>query len=265
MQQREYVSYPAAPIRRHPIFRTAGLDFIPHHAIHRPLLHCECPGVDTLILLKARADWAAVSREDGLASLSSSEIGRARHYPNPSIAKRYLVGRAVLRCALSNMLNCSPAVVDLVESAQGQPQLRGAAFPLSICVAYVGTSIVIAMSAAPLALGVAAPAAGADRDAAGLYAETDVACAIALFPDLPGCPEWTQQRARRRSVSRLAAGDIGSLDLTIATQYGAAFMIDTPQGPWGQVLDLPMPGRVAGAVALARRVTRIDAFGWMRD
>ncbi|OBR50053.1 hypothetical protein A6456_33835 [Paraburkholderia tropica] len=163
------------------------------------------------------------------------------------------------------MLNCSPALVDLVESAEGQPRMRDAGFPLSIYVAYAGTSIVIGMSATPLAVGVAAPAAGADRDAGGRYAERDAAFAITLFPDLPGCPEWTVQRARRRSVSRLAEGGVAQLDLTIATQYGAAFMIDTPQGPWGQVLDLPMPGRVAAAVALARRVTHIDAFGWMRD
>lgn len=41
---------------------------------------------------------------------------------------------------------------------------------------------------------------------------------------------------------------------TLSTQNGAAFTISTSKGQWCQVLDLPMPGRAAGAVALAGRV-----------
>lgn len=109
------------------------------------------------------------------------------------------------------------------------------------------------------------PVAGADRDAAGRGRGVDAEVAAALFPDMPGNLEWSQQRGRRRSVSQLAASGVLDPDPTIATQYGTTFIIGKLKGLSCQVIDLPMPGRVAGAVALAGRVTRIDAFGWVRD
>ncbi|WP_144158062.1 4'-phosphopantetheinyl transferase family protein [Paraburkholderia sp. BCC1885] len=260
-----YAPYPAGPIRRHPIFRTPGLDFIAHQVIYRSPAHREYPEEGRLILWRVRAEWSGISREEGLASLSRAETERARYYPNPSLARRYLVGRAVLRRILSVMLNCSPAAVDLVEGADGQPHVRAATSLPLIHVAYAGTCIVIGISAVPLAVGIGMPTAGADRDAAGSNTEADAGFAATLFPDLPGSLELVQQRAWRRSVFRLATSGVIGPDLSVTTQYGAASIISTSKGQWCQVLDLPMPGHVAAAVALAGRVTRVDAFGWVRD
>lgn len=264
-------SYSTRPIRNHAVFRTPGLEFVPRPVVWGAPACRDLPQAGNLMLWRVRAEWHGMPRDEGLSWLSPVERERARKcYPNPALAKRYLVGRAVLRRILSGMLGCSPGAVDLVDGPGRQLRLRGAAAAPVIEVAYAGTWILVGIGATGLGLGTVVPVAGWDLPAGEGAGNTDPGAKLAarLFPDLPGVGQRAQQCARRESVSRLAAShDLGTRP-EVAAHDGAAFLIASADGHnshGGLVLDLPMPGRIAGAVALAGTVTRVDAFGWMRD
>ncbi|MBY4674325.1 hypothetical protein K6W12_27255 [Burkholderia multivorans] len=262
----EPASYPTGPIRGHPVFQTLGLDFVPQPPTLGARPCRDFPASGNLILWRVRAEWHGMRREEGLPWLSPVERERAKHHPNPALAKRYQVGRATLRCILSGMLGCSPGAVDLVDGSDRQPRLRGTEVTPAIHVAYAGNWILIGISATGLGLGTVVPVAGWDRPGGDAVAgDPNARVAAELFPDIPTVGQWAQQRARRESVYRLASShDLGTKP-AVVTQYGAASMISSPDGRRYQILDLPMPGRIAAAVALAGKVSRVDAFGWVRD
>ncbi|MFP6559396.1 hypothetical protein WJ542_13975 [Paraburkholderia sp. B3] len=78
-----------------------------------------------------------------------------------------------------------------------------------------------------------------------------------------GTPE--QRSARHSGVARLAAlGKLGA-DPTIAAEYAAATIIHSAPDQRCHILDLPMPGKITAAVALPQTISRVDAFGWVKD
>ncbi|CAH2812742.1 MAG: hypothetical protein CBARDMAM_7259 [uncultured Caballeronia sp.] len=77
--------------------------------------------------------------------------------------------------------------------------------------------------------------------------------------------EPLQQHVRHASLSRLAALGILAPKPAITVAYGAAAIVDTATDQRCHILDLPMPGKIAAAVALPQIVTRVDAFGWTKD
>lgn len=60
--------------------------------------------------------------------LSDEELTRLRSFRSPSGAKEFLVGRALLRTALAECVNCDPRQLQFSKNADGKPAL---AFPAS--------------------------------------------------------------------------------------------------------------------------------------
>jgi 4'-phosphopantetheinyl transferase len=74
--------------------------------------------------------WAALAAsDDRLAHLASwlapQEHARAARFGREALRRRYVVGRASLRCALGHHLGVAPAAVPIVRGPRGRPQLEG--------------------------------------------------------------------------------------------------------------------------------------------
>jgi len=74
-----------------------------------------------------------------------------------------------------------------------------------------------------------------------------------------------QQHVRHASLSCLASPGILATEPAITAAYGAAAIVDTATDQRCHILDLSMPGKIAAAVVLPQIVTRVDAFGWIKD
>lgn len=75
------------------------------------VLCCELPAVDAALL----------ARYETL--LSAEEVQRLRSFRSASAAKEFLVGRALLRTALSKRLQCDPQALQFTKNADGKPSL----------------------------------------------------------------------------------------------------------------------------------------------
>lgn len=258
----QYGSYLSRTTRNHPIFNIAGLDFVPHPAIHRSLAPEALPSPGKLILSRSRAKWPSISRGEALSWLSLSERERARHYPNRALAKRYLISRTVLRRMLSGMLDCSPRAVALADGAYGHPSLCGmdAADGLCIHVAYAGVWIIIGVSSTALGIGAVVPVVG--RSASAKARSGDDAAsrnAARTTRSLPNGDSDAQRRARQNSLASLADESLVP-ESVISAPNAAAFAADTSRGQHCQILDLPMPGKIAagpGATGFAGGCVRL--------
>ena len=74
--------------------------------------------------------WAALAANDRhverLSSwLAPQEHARAARFGREALRRRYIVGRASLRCALGEHLGVVPAAVPIVRGRRGRPQLAG--------------------------------------------------------------------------------------------------------------------------------------------
>jgi phosphopantetheine--protein transferase-like protein len=78
------------------------------------ILCCALPDIDATLL----------TRYETL--LSEEELARLHSFRSPSGAKEFLVGRALLRTALAERLNCNPSELQFSKNADGKPSL---AFP----------------------------------------------------------------------------------------------------------------------------------------
>jgi hypothetical protein len=263
----QYGSYPSRPIRNHPIFRTAGLDFAPHPARHDSPASTNLPSKGHLILWRFRADWRSASRDEAYSWLSVAERERAKHYPNPALAKRYLVGRATVRQILSRMLDCGPGTVVLGDGADGQPLLYQPEPRSALCIhiTYAGVWIIVGLSVTEIGIAASVPVTrsiGIEEPPITNLRTDTAALPEQLFAKMT---EPLQQHVRHASLSRLASLGILAPKPAIAVAYGAAAIVDTETEQRCHILDLPMPGKIAAAVALPQIVTRVDAFGWIKD
>lgn len=241
----------------HPIYTTPGLDFTVYKAsIDAPAART-VPLLGSVVLWRFRAEWQDISRHNAHSWTSRAERERTRHYPNAALAKRFLVGRAALRLVLSGMLDCSADKIELIDGVDGQPQLLWPRPLTRVCihVAYAGIWVIVGLSATDLGIGTVLPVPDA-------IAKPTLTASLPdhLFPDVM---TETQERARHASLSLLATN--GSMDPQpiIVARYGAASVIATSTDQRCHVLDLPMPGKIAAAVAVTQLVNRVDAFGWI--
>jgi 4'-phosphopantetheinyl transferase len=74
--------------------------------------------------------WVGLAATDrGFEQLSSwlapQEHARAARFSREALRRRYVVGRASLRCALGQELGIAPAAVPIVRGPRGRPQLEG--------------------------------------------------------------------------------------------------------------------------------------------
>lgn len=78
--------------------------------------------------------WTSLAAsDDELARLSAwlapAEHARAARYGRESLARRYIVGRALLRWVLGRAVGVPPSAVPIVRGARGRPRLEGGAGP----------------------------------------------------------------------------------------------------------------------------------------
>lgn len=84
-----------------------------------------------------------------------------------------------------------------------------------------------------------------------------------FFREMDGEPY--RRQARQTSLSRLASIGVLAREPVVSAEYSAAAIVDTATDQRCHILYLPMPGKIAAAVALPQIVTRVDAFGWVKD
>ncbi|WP_322013226.1 hypothetical protein [Paraburkholderia sp. J12] len=262
------VQVPAKAVRtrRHPIYSTPAIEFValPHHA---PAPFRETlPAPGELYLWRYHAEWQAISHDDPRSCISRAEYQWAKHYPNSALAKRYLIGCAALRFALSPMLACTPKQLEFGSAREGRLALLHpeAGSKIQIHVAFTGVWVLIAVSNAAMGIGSATPG----RKTAEPNAAAPTPPHRHLIADSSPVAEpatETHWQARYASLSELAGRPQSHVDVAFFRQTGASSTADMNDGQQYHVLDLPMPGRMCSAIALAEPVWTVYASGWLRN
>jgi hypothetical protein len=169
-------------------------------------------------------------------------------------------GRAAMREILADMIGRAPAEVELVEDAQGQLRVAnlGEREPIEVAIAYAGIWIVIGVSKSSLGLATSVPTL--PDNAASDHPEGETASF--RREKMPRSIE-TRSEVRQASLTYAMGAQLLNADAHVLQQDAATFFVDTPDARRSQIIDLPMPGIISAAAAVAEPVTRVHAFGWM--
>ncbi|WP_322061225.1 hypothetical protein [Paraburkholderia sp. J63] len=252
--------------RRHPIYSTPALDFVAlSHTSPAPFRQA-LPAPGELYLWRYRAEWQAILNDNPRLCISKAEYQWAKHYPNSALAKRYLVGCAAVRLALAPMLACPPGELEFGSTREGSLKLLnpGAAAGLHIHMAFTSLWVIIAVGTTPVGIGSAMPAPGIAETTAFAPRALDRRIVMEQSPlaGHAGEPHW---QARHASLCALTGRTTSEMDPTFLRQPGAATTAQTNDGKRYHVLDLPMPGRICSAIALAEPAWTVYASGWLRN
>jgi hypothetical protein len=239
--------------------QTPPFEFIPCSLAYGRVGEVSRPQEGELLLWRFRPEWHLVSRDDAYARLSKAELARVKSHPNPALGKRFAVGRAVMREILADMIGCAPADVELSEDQRGQLRLanRGMHEPVEISIAYAGIWIVIGVSTTPLGIATRVPMLPPDQSANGRVdaiapqRRTKASRSIEM-----------RSRVRHDSLTLAAGAALLRADAPALRQDTSSFVIDTAHDARWHILDLPMPGIICAAAAVAQPLTRVLAFGW---
>jgi hypothetical protein len=253
-------SHPSSPARVDgaDVAVVPELEFVPCSLAYRHAAGMVHPKDGELLLWRFRPEWHLVSKDEAYARLSKAELARVRSHPNPALGKRFAVGRAVMREILAHMVGCAPGDVELTEDERGQLRLANAGprEPIEIAIAYAGIWIVIGVSTSPLGLATRVPtlpdnAASGHPEATTRSRRTKASRSIE-----------TRSGVRHDSLTIAAGTPVLNADAHVLRQDSASFVIDTPGAMRWHILDLPMPGIISAAAAVAQPLTRVLAFGW---
>jgi hypothetical protein len=239
--------------------QTSACEFIPCSLAYGRAGGVSPPQDGELLLWRFRPEWHLVSRDDAYARLSKAELARVKSHPNPALGKRFAVGRAVLREIVADMIGCAPAEVELSEDQRGQLRLAntGAHRPLEIAIAYAGIWIVIGASTTPLGIATRVPMLPFDQTAKG---HVDVVAPQRRTKASRSIE--MRSRVRHDSLTLAAGAALLRADAPALRQDASSFVIDTAHDARWHLLDLPMPGIICAAAAVAQPLTRVLAFGW---
>jgi len=239
----------------------AELRFIPCRLAYRQAAGVAYPNDGELLLWRCRSEWHFLSKDAAYARLSQAELARVKSHPNPALGKRFVVGRAAMREILGDMMGCAPGEVELVEDAHGQLRVAnvGSREPVEIAVAYAGIWIVIGVSRSALGLATSVPTLP-DNAASGHPEDMRLSSSNGKKA---GRSIETRIQVRHASLAAAMGTPLSSADTHALQQNAATFFVDAPDARRWQIIDLPMPGIITAAAAVAQPVTRIQAFGWM--
>jgi hypothetical protein len=242
------------------IRRAAELEFIPQRLAYRLAADVAYPNDGELLLWRCRSEWHFVSKDAAYARLSQAELARVKSHPNPALGKRFVVGRAAMREILGDMIGCAPAEVDLVEDAQGQLRVAnvGEREPIEIAIAYAGIWIVIGVSKSPLGLATSVPTLPDNAPSGHPDGDTASSRRQKMSRSIE-----TRSHVRHASLTYAMGAQLMNVDAHVLQQDAATFFVDAPDARRWQIIDLPMPGIISAAAAVAQPVTRVHAFGWM--
>jgi hypothetical protein len=253
----------AAPSRSarpvHAVRFAPDFEFVPRRLAYRRAAGVPQLKDDELLLWRFRPEWQSIPKDAAYACLSKAELARVRSHPNPALAKRFVVGRAVMREILADMIGCAPGEVELKDDEDGQPRLvhAGVREPIEIAIAYAGIWIVVGVSSNPLGLATSVPTLP-DNALGGASSESVL---TRRMPSLR--PVETRSVVRHASLASAAGAAVLSVDAPVLRHDASPFFVDTAGPRRWQILDLPMPGIICAAAAVARPVTRVHAFGWV--
>lgn len=196
------------------------------------------PEPGDLLLWCLRTEWQLMSKEQGHACLSQEELMRMRQYPNPTVGRRFAIGRAALRYILATLARCDPKVPRLFERSSRclsieNTDLFGAT---RVAVGHAGIWIVIAIANGPV----------------GLSVESHV---------IPGRSAY-RDHLRLASIAHANSGMHGATPDALPAHRDSFCEIDTPLAGRWCLLDLPMPAALCAATVAARCITHIHTVGW---
>ncbi|PXW23183.1 4'-phosphopantetheinyl transferase family protein [Paraburkholderia caballeronis] len=235
-------------------------EFVPRRLVCRPSHRLAPPQPGELMLWRFRSEWQGLSRDDAYARLSKAELMRVRSFPNRALSKRFAIGRAVLRGILSAITGVAPTGIELNDDAHGQPVLAAApgaqAQPVEIAVTYAGVWILVGLSTARVGLAAHLPPVLKREPGPPTRAMASVIRVPARAPD-------ASVQARHASLVNAAGPTTLDIDVHTLARNEPAFVIDVPPAERWQLIDLPMPGAIRAAAAVAHPVARVHAFGWL--
>lgn len=252
--------------KTHPIYQTHNLAFLRLPLTGEAHQAPSLPAPGELVLWRCRAEWQAGASRGTRASLAGTDLARARFFRSPTRAKRHLVGRAVLRHILSDMLGCSAAEIRLNETLNGQPRLAAPSpvHDITLHVSFAGIWIIVAVSTTAMGVGAIVPGQ-ADAKEKDLSRTTTPRLSTAARQQPSSEYPWqAQQRARLDSLASLSDTSAADTRPTWIEHRGAALVAQMADGQRCHVLDLPMPGQICAAIATAEPVWLIHAYGWSR-
>jgi hypothetical protein len=230
--------------------------FVPHKLAFRPCVDMDAVKAGTILLWRFRPEWQPLlSRDSGYASLSKSEIARAKHYPNAALGKRYVVSRAILREILSGCIGCTAADVPLQDDVDGRVRIEHPTSGLSIAMAFASIWVIVAVARTRICI-------ATNTASQRLDAEVSVAGKSALH--VARYDETDPLRSTVRHASLVEAVGTSTLvpDDPTLQHAGPATLLDIPQqGAW-HLVDLPMPGVLLASMTAAGPVSTVHAFGW---
>ncbi|WP_144151947.1 hypothetical protein [Paraburkholderia sp. BCC1885] len=246
-------------VLEHAVPLAPAFEFIPRSLTYRCAGDVAYPQDGELLLWRFRPEWHLVSKDEAYARLSKAELARVKSHPNPALGKRFAVGRAVMREILAEMLGCAPGEVELSEDERGQLRLAqdDARQPVEIAIAYAGIWIVIGVSTTSVGLATRVPTL--PDNAADGHADASNA---PRRMRLNGSSVEMRSRVRHDSLTSGAGRPLLNADACVLQQDSASFVIDTVGAMRWHILDLPMPGTICAAAAVAQPLTRVLAFGW---
>jgi hypothetical protein len=265
---------------REVVFDPCEIRFSPHRLTRQYPSWIDVPRPGELHLWRFRSGWLPVSIQEGEQWLSEVERERARLNPNSALRKRFVGGRVVLRWIVANLFNMAPHEVPFIDGPadRASVQLAANGQPVTIDIAYGGIWIVIAIASSALGLGVTMPAPGGEHLNESLSEDMNENIRegvrrTSIWP--PAAPdshegrfryaEESVQAARYSSLSNALKRPSIEISPQALRDNAVASFIDLPsEGRW-HIVDVPMPGKIRAAVAVAQPVTRIHAFGWPKN
>jgi hypothetical protein len=249
---------PGNALSVHAVRFASEFEFVPRRLAYRRADGVPQPKDGELLLWRFRPEWQSIPKDTAYACLSKTELARVRSHPYPALAKRFVVGRAVMREILADMMGCAPGEVELKDDEDGQPRLvhESTHEPIEIAIAYAGIWIVVGVSSSPLGLATSVPTLP-DSAPGGTGEPASTRRTATLRP------VETRSQVRHASLASAAGAGALSADATVLRHDASPFFVDTAGLARWQILDLPMPGIICAAAAVARPVTRVHAFGWV--
>ncbi len=192
--------------------------------------------------------------------LSPGEHARAARFGRPSLADRYVAGRACLRLVLGTMLGLAPHAVPIERGPRGRPRLASAAAGLDFNVSNTrDVALIGVVASAALRVGVDVEHGARAVDDHGLARKFCTEAERRALAALEGDARrrrflrlWTCKEAMSKATGDALSAPLRRLDVAVEPSLRLAAGPPPYQPPAWRLVDAPVPDDYVATVALWR-------------